>query len=198
MVGVGLHAEFVCQVNKAAAPERRVEKAGDLCGIDGGAGEVDASAAQVAKVEPNVVPDDRVAPGELTEPGGELFQRWRSGYVAGRDARHVLNEQGNFAARVHEGLKGLEFGAAFIEANEADLRDVILFGIEPGGLDIDGDESRWRQGRTSVRFRKPECTGQTPTGHARFARSTTAAVAIAGGCDTESLGKALGALRAAY
>ena len=140
MVNAGLNPEAVRQANESALFAAREEETGEMRGVYPGRGEVNPLATQAAKVEVDVLANDRVAPCKGEQLLAGLGDRRRAPHRCVRDAGQRFNEIRNLTTRIDQRFEDLDDFAVGAKAEGADLRNTVGFLVQASGLEVKGNK----------------------------------------------------------
>ena len=111
---------------------------GQVPGVVGGVDQRHAVGPQEAKVEGNIVTDYRVGADELRQAVSHAREKWSVRHLTRRYAGEALDEFRNRAARIYEGLEGVNALAA-PELDRAYLDDLVPVRVQPRGFQVQGN-----------------------------------------------------------
>ncbi len=147
------------------------EELGHVEGVVGGAGREDAAAIEEVDVEADVLAHERAIADELGELGGDGGKARRVVQRRCLDAGETFDLEGRRLVGAHEGLE-FGFDAVKAEGDGSDLDDLVVFGVEAGGLGVEGDvagaqlvlqgvfTNRWSHLTASNRLQVTSCRSQ--------------------------------------
>jgi hypothetical protein len=127
----------------------RQDDGGELGRVEARLTFTEAGALEEARVEADVVSDERRVGAEERDQAGEgVVERRCSREVLGTDTREAGDRRAERAARIDESDElvrdDVVAARAYREARSADLDDPVVVRIEAGRLEVDRDESlRW-------------------------------------------------------
>ena len=138
VVGGAAEAEGGADSGEGVAGKVGQQRGGQLVGVNQRIAAGEAGAAQEGGVEWHAVADERQIAEEGAQRGNDLGQRRGAAHARGSDARQALDAVGNGDAGRDERLEGVHRLVAG-ELDGADLHDGVLFSVQAGGLQIEGD-----------------------------------------------------------
>ena len=132
------HVQVGRQRAQAVIGEAVQQEGGEVPGVEDGAGRRDPLRGEKAEVERYVLADHRQVRQERLELRGDLGEQRRVPKIVGLDAGQALDEVRERRPRLDQLVEGLQL-ALRRELHRPDLDDLAGFGVEAGGLQVQGD-----------------------------------------------------------